>query len=887
MTPERWQQVKSVLEEVLEKPSDARQQFLAENCAGDSELVREVESLLVYEEGEPAWFEDASVSDVFQPVASAFVGKQIGKYRIVRELGIGGMGAVFLAERNDGEFEQQVAVKLLKQAFFSQVSLNRFRRERQILARLRHRYIAQLLDGGTTAEGAPFLVMEYVEGTPITRFAAEKNLSLEERLDLFRKVCEAVSFAHQNLIVHRDLKPDNILICPDGTPKLLDFGIAKLISETEIKATVTRQQALTPEYASPEQITGDAITTASDIYCLGIILFELLTGEHPFQKGNMTAQQMWRAITESEPARPSLVGSKFKVQSPKSKVQSPNEVNPKSKIQNPKSLRGDLDNIVLKALRREPERRYASVAQFSQDIKLFLSGFPVSARPDTFFYRAKKFVTRSPIASFAVLIAIVSLIAGIVAATYQARLANVERERAERRFNDVRQLANSFLFEINEEIEKSPVKAREKLVARALEYLDKLAQESEGNTELQSELAAAYEKIGNIQSELFKPSSGKTADALVSHQKSLEIREKLFAAEPKSIERGLDVIKSRSHVGDIFSMSGRVGEARDSYRQAILLNEQLLALAPDNFEVKRSLYRIYARLGQAVLRSGSLGEALENYEHSLAITEKLLSENPDNAQIRRAYSIIHSYIGYVKMEMGAGAAAVRDFQISLEVMQDLLAKDANNAQARGDVGTARLWLGVALSETGKTDEAKTQIRQALEIQQTIFEADRANFGEQNALADSYLELGKVLAKDGQTNEAIAHYEQAIKNYEAVWQADPKNLSAQRQIALTRRHLAVVLAEKGETARAFSLLRETLGEFEKLIASDPNNTEWQHDSAICHLRLGEMLLKKGEKAEAAAHFEKASLMLETLTVRSPENIKMRDDLETVKDHLEKR
>ncbi len=878
MNAENWQKVKLILEEALEIAPALRDDFLEKNCAGDERLRREVESLLE--------FENDSFDPLEQPVHSfigengsaekSLIGKTVGKYKILREIGAGGMGSVFLARRDDGEFDQTAAVKFLRQGFFSRTALNRFRRERQILARLRHPFIAQLLDGGATDDDTPFLVMEYVEGEPITKFADRKNLSLEARLDLFGKVCEAVSFAHQNLIIHRDLKPDNILVSEDGTPKLLDFGIAKLLSETDIKATLTRHQALTPEYASPEQLLGKNITTASDVYSLGIILYKLLTGEHPFIKDGMTADQLWQTISRNEPARPSLV---------KTKSQG-NDQNPKSKIRNLKSLRGDLDNIVLKALRREPERRYATVAEFSRDIKNYLAGYPVSARPDTFSYRTKKLISRNPLAFSAILIAFVSLIAGLFAVSYQARIADAERRRAERRFNDVRQLANSFMFEINEEIERSPVRAREKLVERALEYLDTLAAESEGDAELESELATAYEKIGTIQSELFKPNLGKTSAALRSHQKSLEIREKLFRAEPENIARGIDVGKSLKLVGDIFSMSGKVAEAAENYRRAIAAYEKLLAIDQKNAEVKRHLARSYARLGQAVLRSGSLDDSLANYNRSLEIFQNLASDNPADESLQRFLGIIYSYIGFVKMEMGETQEAVRFFSDSLALIEKLAADDPENLQSLSDRSIAHLWLGVALSLTADNEKTFYHLQKSLDIQKEVFESDEKNFGEQNALADCYLELGRAFLIKNQNKKAIENLRKAIENYSAVWQTDRENFSAKRQIAFTERNLAEALQQSGKDAEALELFEKSLEDFKQLTALDPNNIEWRHDLAVCYLNIGEILSGRENPAEARENFENARILLENLFTRSPRSVRIQNRLETVNDHLAK-
>lgn len=352
-----------------------------------------------------------------------------------------------------------------------------------ILASLKHPNIAHLIDGGTTNDGLPYFVMEYVEGVSIIEYAKSENLDLNERLDLFREVCAAVSFAHQNLVIHRDLKPSNILITNDGKVKLLDFGIAKLLKSEEINQTATQMHIFTPEYASPEQVQGEKLTTATDIYSLGVILYELLTENRPYNTESKNISEIIKTVCETEPVRPSLAV-----------IKNTNQTDyPKSKIKNQKSLRGDLDNIILKALRKEPERRYSSVEQLSEDIRRHQIGLPVSASADTFSYRFGKFINRNRIGVAAAALILITLLGGLFATLYQ-------RNKAQRRFNDVRQIANSFLFEFHDAIETLPgsTPARELVVKRALEYLDQLAAESEGDITLQRELGTAYAKIGLI-----------------------------------------------------------------------------------------------------------------------------------------------------------------------------------------------------------------------------------------------------------------------------------------------------------------------------------------------------------------------------------------------------
>ena len=413
MTPARWQQVKDVVGDALEKADTAeRAAFLAQACADDTALKREAESLLAASESNKieGCAEDLSLSAT--SLADSKTGQRIGAYQIVCELGRGGMGAVYLAERADQEFTKQVAIKLLKRGTDTDEVLRRFRAEREILARLEHRNIAHLLDGGTTDDGLPYLVMEHVVGTRVTDYCFAQNLSIRERLELFLKICGAVQFAHQNLIVHRDLKPANILITAEGEPKLLDFGIAKLLGtgESTLQLTMEDQQRLTPGYASPEQVRGDAITTVSDVYSLGVLLYELLVGHSPhrFATGQPTATELQRVIGEVEPVRASAAA-------------------PTPELS--RALRGDLDNILRIALRKEPDRRYTGVGSFSEDLRRYLQNRPVRARPDTVRYRTSRFIRRNKLGVAAALIVGLTMLAGTVATAWQARVATAERAR--------------------------------------------------------------------------------------------------------------------------------------------------------------------------------------------------------------------------------------------------------------------------------------------------------------------------------------------------------------------------------------------------------------------------------------------------------------------------
>ncbi len=450
INPERWKQVEAIFFAALDQPEERRREFVAANCATDPALRAVVEGLLAHH-GQAQDSLEAPALNAETPLVSAshysttdadlpdMIGERLGAYRIVGELGRGGMGAVYLAERADSEFRQRVAVKIVKRGMDTDSILRRFRNERQILASLDHPNIARLVDGGTTADGRPYFVMEYIKGEPITHYCDARQLSIRERLRLFQQVCAAVSYAHDNLIIHRDIKPSNILVTAKGTPKLLDFGIAKLLNpelaHDTLAPTTLSVRPMTPEYASPEQVRGDQVTPASDQYSLGVLLYELLTSHRPYQMRNGTFLEVARVICEATPERPSklvtLARDAATAGDEGAKTHITLQAICESRGVTPDALRRELesglDNIILLALRKEPGERYPTVAELSADIGRFLDGQPVSAplpadRPAS-VAKATKIAKRRAV--FVVLLAlIICAVAGLAIYRWLANMPN-------------------------------------------------------------------------------------------------------------------------------------------------------------------------------------------------------------------------------------------------------------------------------------------------------------------------------------------------------------------------------------------------------------------------------------------------------------------------------
>ena len=446
MDLDRWRRIDALFHEAVELPPQEREPFLRTHSADDA-MRREVLSLLAQDAQDPSFMSWPALGAGFDLGADEIIadghkssreGTQIDRYRIERQLGMGGMGAVYLASRADHEYQSKVALKILRPGLDPAQFLERFLTERQTLANLNHPNIARLLDGGRTNEGLPYLVLEYIDGVPIDEYCDRQRLTVRQRLELFCVVCSAVHFAHQNLVIHRDIKPSNILVTSDGVPKLLDFGIAKVLDQAdrvETQAYVTSAHLLTPEYASPEQLRREAVTTATDIYSLGVVLYGLLTSRLPYRLTGKRISEIERAICDIPPEKPSTAMRRTAAQNdlpPNAlDVATVAEVRRTSPERLRRHLRGDIDNILLMALRKEPHRRYQSAQQFSEDVQRYLAGMPVVAHRDTMLYRVSKFVRRNRIGVAAAAAVILALAGGVLATSWQAHRADVLRAAAD------------------------------------------------------------------------------------------------------------------------------------------------------------------------------------------------------------------------------------------------------------------------------------------------------------------------------------------------------------------------------------------------------------------------------------------------------------------------
>ena len=782
MTPERWEQMKDLFAKALEQAPGERMEFLRQACGGDQALLAELEKLLSSHDSNQS-ASDEGTSD-HEPTE-----QRIGPYRLLRQIGVGGMGAVYLAVRADETFNKRVAIKLVREGVDTQSVLKRFRQERQILAPLDHPNITKLLDGGTTDEGRPYFVMDYVEGTRIDEYCDTHKLAVPERIVLFREVCSAVQYVHQNLVVHRDLKPSNILVTADGTPKLLDFGIAKLLKPDlftlSLDATVGEFRPMTPGYASPEQVRGEPVTTASDVYSLGVILYELLTSCRPYRLKGDSPDEIRQAVCEQEPEKPSTTlirvedgrsGAHKKPQTAESIAALRATVPDKLRRQ----LAGDLDNIVMKALRKEPQRRYASAAQFSDDLRCYLEGFPVSAHPDSRTYRAGKFIRRHKVGVAAAALVVLSLVVGVLGTTWQMRVARRERARAEQQFEDVRKLATSFLFEFHTAIQNLPgsTPARELVVQRALEYLTKLASQSQGDAALQRELAEAYLKVGDVQGNPYEPNLGDKQGAALSYQKALDISQALVRRDPQDGEARRYLGRSYAALGQVLPQLGRNSEGADDLKQAVRILESLTAASPDD-ELRQQLSDSYQALADLLGHSGlpNLSDptgAVENYHKALAITDALVARNPGSAGFRMKGVVLRLRIGDMQAQNDDLKAAMDTYRGALDAAQGFASSDPTNARARALVVTATRKIAWAQLQFGDKRAALKNYDSAIAISEGLVAADPSNAQASMQLAILFREKGD-LVWDEDNAGGIANYQRATEILERLSAAEPGNV----------------------------------------------------------------------------------------------------------------
>ncbi len=828
MTGGRWRRVEELFGGAMEVPAARREAWVREASAGDAELAEEVLSLLA---SDAAAGEGFVAGQVAPAVAKLMEGGglmgapvRVGPYRLVSELGRGGMGTVYLAERDDDQYQTQVAIKLVRRGMDTDLILHRFYRERQTLARLQHPHIARLLDGGTTPEGLPYIVMEYVKGTRITDYCRERGLPVRARLGLFLDVCDAVGYAHRQFVIHRDLKPGNILVDEAGAVKLLDFGICKLLHAEPVLGEETMEAGpapLTPEYASPEQILGEPTNIASDVYSLGAVLYELLTGAKPHRIADYSLRGIEAGICQAEIVRPHRLV---------------------------KSQAGDLDNIVMQALQKDPARRYASIEQFAEDIRRHLTDQPVKARSDTWRYRVGKFVRRRKGLVAAAAAVLVTLLAGVVVSVRSARKANEN-------LGLVRQLSNTFVFDVYDAVQELPgsTKARELIVRTGLEYLDNLSRNAGGDSELQRELASAYRRIGDVQGNVSGANLGKTEEALASYRKALELLDAVVAREGANRKAEAERVTVHGRIGALLTETKDAAQGMASYEKAEQLAEQLLARYPEDARERRRVAEIQEMAAHAERRRGRLEAARERNGRALALLKPLFAATPEDPELLAVMASAHSGMALSERQLGHLAEAKAENAAAVAIMKRLAESDPSNMTRQRELMIGYSNMGDVLGNPnlrnlGDRAGAAEAYGRMRDLALRIFQADPADQRAKSDYAIALVRLATV-TPDADVGRRTELLQRAAGLQEELAQASPNNRANRAELLFTYNFLGDAYATAGNPAVAEKTWRAGLRQGEPML--DSGSITVVTACVLLYRKLGEAAALRGDRTTALA------------------------------------
>ena len=805
MDAARYEILRGLFGRALDFPAGERSDFVARNT-DDEEIRRRALELL------GAHAANADDAAFLTPVARepvpahGFIGPSVGPYRIIREIGRGGMGTVYLAERSDPAFAQRVAIKVLNRGLDTDDLLRRFEAERRMLARLQHPGIVRLLDGGATDDGRPYFAMEYVDGKPLVEYARSEGLSIDARIAIMADICDAVEYAHHNLVLHRDLKPANILVDATGRPRLLDFGIAQALDRDPTEgATRTSERRLTPQYASPEQILGRPLQTASDVYALGVILCELLTGSRPFEPH---ASEGGVPQIDAEPRAPSTLAAT---------------------TQDGKRLRGDIDTIVLKALQKEPERRYRGAGEFADDLRRHLSGHPVAARADTLLYRIAKFTRRNRLAAAAVVAGLLATSVGVATTVYQARIAKVERERAERRFDETRKLANALVFEIHDAVQNLPgaTKARGLIVQRSLEFFDQLRSDPVSDAALIREVATAYVRLGDVQGLPRFANLGDRAGAVASYQKALALRESIAEGLAGDPAFRLEGVQIEQRLGEVEDATGHLAAASARFRRSVEDGRALLSLPGAPESALRDVATSEALLGDTLgspSRSnlGDLNGALSHHQAAVDLVDRWLALDPGNGERRHFSASFHARLGRTLGAIGRRDDALREIGRSIEMLVALQGDYPDVTPIRRDLASHRRMMADAWLDASRPLEALPLLDAARTTAKALIQGDPASVMEPQLAGNIELTRAVAFLRLGRASDALSSAESALGHARTVRARVPTDRASGSLLARAEITAAQAEMTLGRQPAASRRARTAIALAEELLVEAPDN-----------------------------------------------------------------
>jgi len=789
MKADHWARVTALFDQALGRPAAARTAWLQQAC--DDEAVRSaVIALLQTYDTDPDFLEQpAPFADATPPAADPLVGQRLGAYRIERQIGRGGMGVVYEAQRDDRQFDRRAAIKILP-VLGAALLAERFQFERQVLAALDHPGIARLFDAGTTGDGVPYFVMEYVDGQPVDAWCREHQLSVRQRVSVLERICEAVAYAHQHLVVHRDLKPGNILVTSDGAPKLLDFGIATLLpSETGASAGLTKtgHRSFTLEFASPEQVRGEPVSTTSDVYSLGALLYLLLAGRTPHALDRLAPLEAMRAVCEVDPPLMSTVADGARRA----------------------DLRGDLDTVVAVALRKRPQERYGTVAEFAADLRAWREGRAVSAAPASFGSRSRRFVARNRGAVGAGAAVLVSLTVGVAATTWQAGIARQERDKARNRFVQVQQFSRSLLFDVHDSLRTLPgaTEPRRLLLDRAVQFLDGLAADASDDDALQMELAEGYRRLGHVQGSSYSDNVGDTAAAAASFEKATRLAEAVRERRTDAADRLQLSIRAHYDLATIRLARGEQGSSEVAERRHLALVQELEQRHAHDPAARAAAAVGYSEQGVMHATRRDLDRARQFYAAAVRLYESLPPHHPARAEHRADYAQVLKRLGAVLIVAENFAESERHYRAALALDDEAIRRDPGNLDAQYAATFSLSDLGLVVSRQGRVPEATALWLRAMAIRRAALDHDPKNVRAMSGVATLLNRLGGVAAGAHDHGLALQRFREELRLRQALVATLDRTPAAHKGLAFAQANLALNLIAAAKTRSAGEAARD--------------------------------------------------------------------------------
>jgi serine/threonine protein kinase len=840
---------------------------------------------------------DAALQD--DPTASgtsdAHALRSIGRYRILERIGEGGMGAVYRAEQRS-PFERIVALKLIRPGWDTPEIIRRFESERQALAWMDHPNIAKVLDAGADpVSGRPYFVMEYVPGLPITKFCDEHRLTNRQRLELFVQVCEAVAHAHQKMMVHRDIKPSNVLVRAEesgradfgelsrastGVVKVIDFGVAKALvpSSAERAATLLTEVGQivgTLDYMSPEQArsggsAGDDIDTRSDIYSMGVLLYELLTGALPFdpqklRSGGLSGTE--RMICDVEPPPPSTrffeLGEQT-VQIAQRRQTQPHELQ--------RELKTELEWIPLKAMRKERSQRYATAAEFAEDVRNYLGGRPLRAAPESRLYRARKFLWRNRIAVAVCALIALLLIGGIAGTTWQARRARQQQRLAEERFDDIRNLASDLIFDIHSDVVKLPGSqpAVDKLLKVAIEYLQKLRAESSNNFQIVRDAAFGYAKLGDIQGNQYGNNKGDMNAALASYQKSFELAQRALTMRPNDADALRALGGAETKLADLAFFRADYQTALQRYSAALQHMQQSSAQRPGELSSRARVIAAAHRVATVKEATRNTAEALKEYDGIVDQARQLVRDFPDEREPLELLANAQQWSYELRLRAGDLDAALAGTAEAVALREKVAAADPENVEAQVNVAVALQMLARCQDFRGKLQEAMTTQKRSTELVGRLVQKDPANARVRSLSGNAQLRFAELAAKSDHLDDAALSYDAAVKTFRDALKDNPSDRQAFRLLNYSLSAYGTLLANQKRFPESIALQREAIALLEAAADAEPNNAVLAGGLAYTQAQLAQTLLDSGNAGDAVAPLRRAIEIDERIFASDPAN-----------------